>query len=193
MTAKFQLRKHFKALRSKIKAGYREEASKKAAMIFASQTLFVNSEHIACYLAFKDEFDAAPIIEAIWLAKKKCYLPVLAEDGKSLFFVRYKYGDALHLNRYSILEPVHTTHKLAAELLDITITPLIAFDKEGHRLGTGGGYYDRTFAFLKEPLNEKPHMIGLGYQEQEADKLPSDPWDISLEAVITEQHFIVCK
>lgn len=193
MTDKFQLRKAYRAIRSHIPATIRAEASQKAAAIFKAQSIFKMSENIACYLPFKDECDPTPIIETIWHAKKNCYLPVLTKDEKSLIFVHYHYGDALHLNRFSILEPINISQTIAPQDLDVTITPLIAFDKKGHRLGTGGGYYDRTFAFLSSGEFSKPHMIGLAYQAQEVKEIPSDPWDITLEAVITEQTYLHCK
>ena len=162
--------------------------------MFASQSFLNQSQHIACYLPFKDEFDSLLIIEAIWQAKKHCYLPVLAgKDKKSLYFVRYDYGDALHPNSYGILEPINTSRILSVDLLDVVVMPLVAFDMQGHRLGTGGGYYDRTFAFLPDQVNKKTMMIGLGYAAQQAECLPFDPWDIIMAGVVTEQGFISCS
>jgi len=139
-----------------------------------------------------DEFDASPIIETIWQAKKHCYLPILSENDKNpLIFSRYNSGDRLHANRYSILEPVNIScNNILPENLDIVITPLVAFDLHGHRLGAGGGYYDRTFAFLQAHPRERPCMIGLAYASQQADSLPTDPWDIPLHFVLTEKEFI---
>lgn len=187
---KFALRKEFRDIRSKIPAAYRQQAAQTAAKVFASESILKQSEHIACYLPFKDEFDSSLVIESIWNAKKRCYLPVLQEDGKSLYFVRYVYGDSLRLNQYSILEPAIVTHVISPEALDLVITPLIAFDLQGHRLGTGGGYYDRSFAFMQENVSKKPIMMGLGYAAQQAEEVPHDPWDINLNAVLTEKKFI---
>lgn len=154
------------------------------------QAIFQQSQRIACYLAFKDEFDSSPIIEAIWQAKKHCYLPVLKDNnGKILDFVKYHYGDALRLNQYGIFEPVNPS-PIEPDKLDLVIAPLIAFDLHGNRLGTGGGYYDRTFAFLRENESNKPTLIGLGYAAQQAKALPSDPWDVVLQGVVTEREFI---
>lgn len=189
--SKFKLRKIYRERRAQIPLSYRQEAASSATKLCTENLFFKESDHIACYLPAKDEFDASPLIEAIWQAKKLCYLPVLVkEDEKSLFFVRYQYGDPLHPNRYSILEPVNTTQRISAELLDMTITPLVAFDLFGHRLGTGGGYYDRTFAFLQHTKSQKPKMIGLAYAVQEAKLLPFDPWDVLLDGVVTERSFI---
>lgn len=129
--------------------------------------------------------DTSPIIQAIWRAKKKCYLPVLTE-GRSLYFVRYDENDTLQPNQFSILEPENTSRKIAPEQLELVILPLVAFDLQGHRLGTGGGYYDRTFAFM-HANHKKPKLLGLAYSKQQADCIPFDPWDITLAGVVTEQ------
>lgn len=192
-TSKYELRQKFRAIRSGVSAKNRELAAHQAAKILIHQAEFKNSEFIACYLPYKDEFDSLQVIEAIWLAKKQCYLPVLSKkDKKSLYFVPYVYGDPLHLNQYSILEPVRVLDEIAPMQLDLVITPLIAFDKHGHRLGTGGGYYDRTFEFLHKNPSHAPHMVGLGYAAQEAQSIPSEEWDIKLEGVVTEKGYIKC-
>ena len=137
-------------------------------------------------MPFRGELDARPIMQAIWQARKTCYLPILTDEDK-LYFSLYHEKDDLILNRYLIFEPKHHDEKIAVENLDIVVTPLLAFDLQGHRLGTGGGYYDRTFAFLKNKKSRKPIMLGLAYALQQADMLPCDTWDISLDGVITEE------
>lgn len=193
--SKSQLRKTYLTKRSQLSSHDREIASLTAAEIFVSLPSFKESKHIACYFAVNDEVNTTKIIEAIWQAKKQCYLPVLfspkhAPTEKSLIFVRYQDGDMLHLNRYSIPEPVNQNYIISAENLDIVLTPLIAFDLKANRLGTGGGYYDRTFAFLCARKVSKPHLYGLAYAIQQSDVLPHDEWDISLNGVITEKGFI---
>lgn len=192
---KSELRKSYLVKRSKISSHDRQAAAHNAAEIFANLPLFKQSKHIACYLSFKNEFDTSRIIEVIWQAKKNCYLPILYHPEvnnaeKSLLFIPYQDGDALHLNRHAILEPVKTKNQIAAKDLDIVLTPLVAFDLNGHRLGMGVGYYDRTFAFLHASNTNKPQLIGLAFKEQQVDSLPSDPWDIPLNGIITENEFI---
>lgn len=189
--SKFALRQTFREIRKTISTAYREQAALAAAALFNPLLNLKHCQHIACYLSFKDEFETSPLIESIWQAKKQCYLPVLSKDNeKLLHFVHYKYGDALHLNRYSILEPVNSAPIISPEQLDIVITPLIAFDNQGHRLGTGGGYYDRTFAFLHSTVEKPPQLIGLAYAAQQANRLPFDPWDILLDSIVTEKEVI---
>lgn len=157
--------------------------------------VFKASQCIACYLPIADEFDTTAIIEAIWQAKKNCYLPVLCDEKYNyLQFVKYDNGNALRRNKYKILEPFDTSKKIPAQELDLVITPLLAFDLHGDRLGAGGGYYDRTFAFLHdEDLKNKktPFMLGLGFATQQSESLPKEEWDVKLNGVLTEKNGVI--
>jgi 5-formyltetrahydrofolate cyclo-ligase len=157
--------------------------AERAADIFSTSALFQKSTHIGCYFARPDEFSCEMIIEKIWESNKKCYLPVLSEEGNLLLnFVDFKKNDALHLNRFQILEPEKNT-SFPAEKLDLVLVPLVGFDEECHRIGMGGGYYDHTFASKKK---SKPLLIGVGYQLQCIQELPRDSWDVQLDGVLTE-------
>jgi 5-formyltetrahydrofolate cyclo-ligase len=155
------------------------------------QSFFQTAEHIACYLPRQHEFETRAIIETIWQAKKQCYLPVLLKEvNRALSFVHYAYGDALCFNRYSILEPANKAVICYPAKLDLVLMPLLAFDIEGHRLGSGGGYYDYTFAFLQQQKIKRPLLLGLAYSAQQADLLPADPWDIKLNGIVTEKGLL---
>jgi len=185
--SKIELRRFYRQQRNDIPEQTRQEAAKAATHHLITHPLFKESERIACYLAYQKELETALLIQAIWKQQKKCYLPVLCE-GKSLFFVHYNENDVLKPNCLSILEPENTACKCCPETLDLVIVPLVAFDKEGHRLGAGGGYYDRAFAFLhNKNLQKKPILLGYAYSNQEATVLPADPWDVHLDGVVTEQ------
>jgi 5-formyltetrahydrofolate cyclo-ligase len=151
-----------------------------------ASALFKESQHIACYFATESEFDTTPIINAIWRAGKNCYLPCLANDARNIInFATYREDDILVKNRYLIMEPFGT-EIIPAENLDVILLPLTGFDLHGHRLGSGGGYYDRTLATLSQP-HQKPYFFGLGFQLQQVQELPHDHWDISLDGVLTEE------
>lgn len=167
----------------------RKQAAKAAADILIQHPLFKTSRHIACYYSAKSEFDTKPLIEAIWEAGKVCYLPILTET-KALHFVRYHRNDELQLNQYSIPEPVNTQQVIQTERLDLVLTPLTAFDRNGNRVGTGGGFYDRTFAFLFSKRDKSPTILGVGYAMQECEEIQSDPWDMKLDGVLTESALI---
>lgn len=184
------LRKQFSEIRRQISLPLRKQAAHAAADILTRHELFHRSQHIACYFGFGDEFDTVPIMDAVWRAKKHCYLPVLTDENTLQFFA-YEKGDALNPNRYSIQEPVNTFDEMPAANLDIVIVPLIAFDLQGHRLGTGGGYYDRTFSFIKNKSAHRPFIMGLAYAAQQEESLPHDDWDVPLASVLTEQQLIL--
>lgn len=164
--------------------------SSAAARLFAASALFKENKTFACYWPNKSEFNPIGIIEAIIAAKKPCYLPVISDQV--LTFRAYTKDAALVPNRYGILEP-KSTEILAAEQLDIVIMPLVAFDARGNRLGTGGGYYDKTFAFKSGNHQSKPLLVGLGYEAQQAEKIPHESWDIKLDAVLTEKRIVLFK
>lgn len=167
----------------------RQQAALSAARILISHPIFQASRHIACYHAYKDEFETELLMDAIWQAGKICYLPILT-DMKALHFVRFNSGDELQPNQYSIPEPVNMHNIIHAEKLDLVLTPLVAFDRHGNRIGTGGGFYDRTFAFLFNHPHKAPFMLGVGYQAQECEEIHADPWDIKLNGVLTESEFM---
>lgn len=181
-----------RAKRETIDDYYRTRAAQAAASLLVKHPVFFNSKQIACYFPMNKEFDSHPLITEIFHAKKMCCLPVLIDD--SLQFVHFDKDDELKKNRYGIFEPVNKTRKIEPQQIDLVIAPLIAFDKAGHRLGTGGGYYDRTFAFLNHRnVKKKPFMLGLGFALQEVKELQVDPWDINLDAVLTEKEFILIR
>lgn len=76
--------------------------------------------------------------------------------------------------------------------LDAIFMPLVGFDREGHRLGMGGGFYDRTLAFTRHWPRAVPKLVGLGHHSQEVARLPVQPWDVSLHAIATDREVIYC-
>lgn len=163
----------------------REQSAAAATQFLIHHPVFASSRYIGCYFANKNEFETKMLIEAIWQAGKVCYLPVLTAD-KTLHFARYDRNDELQLNQYHIPEPVGRQHFIPVEKLELVLLPLVAFDNHGNRIGTGGGYYDRTFAFLFNKPEKAPFMLGVGYQLQECESVQPEPWDIKLNGVLTE-------
>lgn len=144
------------------------------------------SRRIAAYMPVSGEVDCRPFIDAALARRRQVYLPVLHRGA--LMFARYESETPLALNRYGIPEPQAKRRDLiSASMLDIVLTPLVAFDRTGTRLGMGGGYYDRGFRFLRsrrEWLN--PKLLGVAYAFQQVEKLQRRPWDIPLFAAVTE-------
>ncbi len=150
--------------------------------------LFRRARHIAFYLARDGEIDPAPLLALAARLGKHCYLPVVA--GQRMWFAGYQPGDRLHPNRFGIPEPrlLRGGH-FPANRLDLVLTPLVAFDRQGGRLGMGGGFYDRSFAFKRRQPG-RPALVGLAHQFQEVARLPVEPWDIPLAAIATDVGLI---
>lgn len=182
---KENLRAHFRAIRKQLPADYRQAAAKSAAQHFIHHPLFEKSQHIACYMAHQNEMNPQVLVDAIWQANKHCYLPMLMND-QTLQFALYEPNDELVLNQYGIPEPQANAKRMMASELDVVMMPLVAFDRQGNRLGMGGGFYDKTFAKLNRPT-----LLGFAYSVQEVECLPSDSWDVKLAGVVTEKEMII--
>jgi len=120
-------------------------------------------------------------------------LPVLHEDGR-LRFREWSAGQALEPNRHGIPEPSQGP-LVDAEALTVVLVPLLAFDAKGDRLGQGGGWYDRSFAFRRSgddapaAAQRSPRLVGIAYDWQQVDALEAADWDVPLDAVATPSAF----
>lgn len=188
------LRKEILNKRSLLNNYFIQKASSAIAEKIITQPWFLNSQNIAIYLPIKNEVDTRPIVEKIWALHKDCYLPMInaCQEGY-LCFIKYDKTSVLINNKFKIPEPVCDESKLLpAEKLDLVIVPLACFDEHCFRLGYGGGYYDRTFAFKKESPRKsnivKPILAGIAYDLQKVATLPTEPWDVQLDFVFTQEH-----
>ena len=112
-------------------------------------------------------------------------LPLLHDDG-TLRFAPWRAGDPLVTNRYGIPEPdVTPGGALRAEDMAALVMPLVGFDADCHRLGMGGGWYDRSLAFRQERA-APPWLVGAAFAAQRVDALPREAWDVRLDAVCCE-------
>ncbi len=183
---KKNLRQHFRAKRRRVTAEERVRASQLLLNHIRVQPWYLHSHRFALYLAMIEEIDTQPLMECLWSAQKKCYLPkITAED--TLLFSAYTPHTALISNRFNILEPDADAPFCPLPDLEVIFMPLVAFDNKGHRLGMGAGFYDKTLANLSKQ-EKRPLLIGLAYECQYSDRLPHDEWDVCLDSVITEQN-----
>jgi 5-formyltetrahydrofolate cyclo-ligase len=133
-----------------------------------------------------------PLFDEIWTRGKEGYLPILRSTPvRCLWFGRYRPETVLTRNRFRIPEPAIGENTLDEPWrLDLALVPLVAFDLAGNRIGMGGGYYDRTFAYLKEAgAPRSPALIGLAFECQKHERLPAESWDVPLDGVVTEKAF----
>ena len=112
-------------------------------------------------------------------------LPVLHE-GSTLRFAPWRPGDALVTNRFGIPEPdVQAASALDPQAMSLVVMPLVGFDGAGQRLGMGGGWYDRSFAFRNTSM-PPPWLVGVGFDAQRVENLTPQAWDVLPDAICTE-------
>ena len=177
MTDKHELRAAMRATRKRL-AGLDPEASLRAAEHAGD---LPPGETVAVYRAIGSEIDADALSMALTRLDRRLCLPVVIERDAPMIFRHWSPGEPLELDEAGVPAPF----PLAATVTpDLIVTPLLAFDARGGRLGQGGGYYDRTFAALPDA-----RRIGFAYAGQEIENLPLQPHDIRLHGVLTERGY----
>jgi len=181
-----QLRAGFRARR----AALDDETLRRHARLLqcrvAAESVYNGATHIAAYIAIRGEIDVVPIIDTGANCGKQFYLPVLR--GQQMLFAPWMPGDALQKRGFGLLEPdCSEADWRAPESLDLVLTPLVVFDTGCNRIGQGGGFYDRTFAFKKNSQSG-PVLMGVAHDCQRHRQLPAQPWDVPLDLVITESN-----
>ncbi len=178
------IRKEIRQKRRALTAHQQAHFAEQAAARMLGFAPVVEAKSVAVFLSFDGELDTRPLIEGLWRAGKQVYLPVLHPFSPgNLLFLRYLPDSLLATNRLKILEPaLDVRHVLPLDRLDVLITPLVAFDRTGQRLGMGGGFYDRTLQ------NWRAHgflPVGYAHDCQQVESLPVQEWDIPLPVVVT--------
>lgn len=192
LNSRQDLRQQLRARRRALNPSQQAQASAWVLRNLSKLPQFLRAQHLAVYMANDGELDPQVIATQLWKMGKHCYLPVLRPDrDRQLWFVEIRPDTVLVPNRFGIPEPDHRIHrKLPAHLLDMVLMPLVGFDRTGARLGMGGGFYDRTFAFKQQRPKGKPYLVGLAHACQEVDSLASATWDIPLFAIATDSEVI---
>ena len=150
------------------------------------------SWRIALYAALPEELDTTPLIELARARGCRLYLPRIDRHslGRKMQFVEM--NDRHRSNRLGIAEP-EGSQIIGARWLDVVFLPLVGFDARGVRLGTGGGYYDRAFAFRRwRKVWHTPQLVGLAYSFQQLEAIIPAAHDVLLDAVVTEKGVIRC-
>lgn len=190
MPARSTLRNKIRHQRRHLGDQERRAAALRVKRNFSNMRIFRASQRIAFYLPNDGELDLTPLLQQAWAMKKMCYLPVLNTlTANQLSFAPFHQNTSLRLNRFGIPEPLISPRRLVrAYALDLILVPLVAFDIHGNRLGMGGGFYDRTLAYLKHRRYwRKPHIYGAAYEFQKIDALSRMAWDIPMQGVVTDK------
>ncbi len=178
-----QLRQQIRKTRANLTALQQQQAEDSITQQALALIEERNAQHIALYVSFDGEISTDKLIKTLWAQDKHVYLPVLHPfNPNHLLFLRYLPDTLMLKNKFGIWEPkLNVQNVLPLEELDILFTPLVAFDKQGNRLGMGGGFYDRT---LQNWQNFSFIPVGLAHQCQQVEQLPTEAWDVPLHRIL---------
>jgi len=173
--ARRQLRRELRAKRRDMPAAARAQADRAIYAQLRHLPEYRRARRVALFLAF---------VESARRQRKQLYVPVLR--GLTMRFAELEPGAKLAANFFGIMEP-KLGPRIDARELDLVLTPLVAFDDRGVRLGVGRGYYDRTFKFLRHRSHwRRPKLLGVAYELQRVEPLTPSSWDVPLWGVVTE-------
>lgn len=186
------LRRQLRQARRQLSPTQQRRAAQNLYRQLAQHPIFRRARHVALYLPNDGEIDPRPLLREAQRRGKATYLPVLnAWPRTRMVFQRIMPNEHLKPNRFGIPEPAfRPTRQRRIWTLDLVLMPLVGFDEDGGRLGMGGGFYDRSLAYRDRRKNgHKPTLLGLAHECQKVDRLPLGPWDVSLQATVTDQNW----
>jgi len=186
------LRRQLRQARRQLSPTQQRLAARDLYRQLAQHPAFRRARHIAFYLPNDGEIDPRPLMLEAQRRGKATYLPVLnAWPRTRMVFQRIMPNERLRPNRFGIAEPAFRLNRQRRIwTLDLVLMPLVGFDEHGGRLGMGGGFYDRSLAYRGRRKNgHKPTLLGLAHECQKVDRLPLEPWDVSLQATVTDKSW----
>ncbi|MEO8492011.1 5-formyltetrahydrofolate cyclo-ligase [Pseudomonas sp.] len=190
------LRRMLRKARRELSPSEQRKAAQGLYRQLAQHPLFRRAKHISLYLPTDGEIDPRLLLRAAQRQGKATYLPVLSAWPRTkMVFQRVRPGNKLQPNRFRILEPrVNAHQQRQVWALDLVLLPLVGFDDAGGRLGMGGGFYDRSLAYLARRKNwRKPTLLGLAHECQKVDRLAQASWDVPLAGTVTDKQWYVAE
>ena len=190
------LRRRLRQTRRNLSPALQHQASQRLFRQLAQHPLFIRSQHIAFYLANDGEIDPALLMAHARRLGKQCYLPVITGWPMDRMHFQKITGDQRWTkNRFGILEPIIKRGLQARPWrLDLVLMPLVGFDEQGNRLGMGGGFYGRTFAYRRCRQTWKgASLLGLAHDCQKVEALPVASWDIPLDGIVSDREMLLFR
>lgn len=181
---KTELRRRAKATRARVFAGLSPAGRCAAAFMLAERVdaLIPDGATVSAYLPIGSEIDTIPLIDRLARRGLRLALPHVPSCDGTMRFLAWLPGDPLPSGPMGLRQPDAAAPEIDP---DIVITPLLAFDGAGNRLGYGAGHFDRAFARLGGA-----RRIGVAWSAQRVDDVPVDAWDMPLHAVATEAELV---
>lgn len=169
-----------------------KDAQQASSHVLAHRKQGYRGQHVGIYQSFDGELGTATLIKRLRRQGARLYVPVINDSGMS--FTPLPLCASQKLNQFNILEPGELRARIKPQQLNVVLTPLVAFDRHGNRMGMGAGYYDRCFAFKRHAPARNPVMIGMAHACQEVafGVLKQQPWDVPLDYMVSEKGLRKC-
>ncbi len=188
------LRKSLRRQRLSLSIHTRRRTEQAVVSHIRRQPNFANAQRVGLYLDAFGEVPTGALIQLCFKLRKAVYLPVVRSVNQPLSWSRITrhqwQNQRMIKHRFGMKQPL-MQRGVSVKVLDCLFMPLVGFDLKGHRLGMGGGFYDRTLASCAATGKQrtKPWRIGIAYDFQSVDKLHSNHWDIPLHAIVTQSGY----
>jgi 5-formyltetrahydrofolate cyclo-ligase len=174
------VRREFLARRRQVDRDALAGASDAACRHVVAAPAFDRARHLLAYAARDGEIDPTSVVDAATERGTPTYFPRVEEGG--LAFRRARKAD-LEPGAYGVAEPRASAQLLPADARDVLVlVPGVAFDREGARIGSGKGFYDRALSHLPDATK-----LGMALDSQVVARLPQDPWDLRMDGIVTER------
>ena len=190
---KAEIRRQILQQRNKLDRNQLNAYSKNLSIQIKAHHLFKTAQNIASYLPFGKEISTVPIHRELTKYNKHLFVPkIIKGQLNQMLFCEINSDTRYKHNQFGIKEPDNNNNLKHAKQMDLILLPLVAFDKNGNRLGMGGGYYDRALSFRRNrKVWRKPVLLGLAYDFQQVNALPKQTWDIPLDGIVTNSQFLL--
>ena len=184
---KKSLRKQIMTLRSQFPIDERIQAENMVFDFVTQLPEFHTAKTISSFVSFGDEISMMRINSYILSLNKTLVLPYIDSQTKTMLFYKVEILSELIQNTFGILEPNPAMHMLVDyKTIDCVLTPGVAFDAHGYRLGYGGGFYDRFFSQIEKTIPK----IGIAFELQRVATLPVESYDYPIHKLITEKGIL---
>ena len=178
------LRKHMRQQRRNLNAQARQKMDNALVQHIRALGTFKAARRLAIFLAFDGEPELQQLLQTEIIRRKQIFAPVIR--GDSMHFAELTADSGLYTNFFGIQEPEYNEF-VDMRSLDLVLTPLVAFDDHGTRLGVGRAYYDRCFHTIRErKMWLRPKLLGVAYSFQQITFIEPQAWDVPLWGVVTE-------
>ncbi len=180
-----ELRQHNRKLRADLDSTQLESAAAAIAERILPLPEYQQAQRVAVYFAVNGEIGLNAVIDHALAEGKEIFLPNL--DRTALRFSPYFPTQKMRINKFRLPEPdVGDSEMLSPQELDLVLAPLVVFDSYRNRIGMGGGFYDRSFAFRKDSEHTRPVLIGVAHEIQKVDQIIPEEWDVQLDMIVTD-------